>query len=89
MANFTFTSVTTSPELDRIYIGYQDPAKITYTDTAADVILQDVLDRINVWNAENDPRTDYTIAECPTTTISIELSYETHLKWIQQIAYAL
>ncbi len=79
-----FTSATTQPLGDQFWVGDEDIARIQYDNIAANSILQDVLNHANVQYGSS-----YTIAECPTTLISLRGEYETHLKWISEIAAAL
>lgn len=79
-----FTSATTQPLGDQFWLGDEDIARIQYDNIAANSILQDILNHANIQYDRS-----YTIAECPTTAISLRGEYDSHLKWISEIAAAL
>lgn len=79
---------TTQPILDQIWIGKPTkteasdrpimPFRIEYTDTAANIILADVL-----------AGTGFSAGSCPPTQISIRGEYQTPLQWVAAIANTL
>lgn len=79
-----FTSATTQPLGDQFWVGDEDIARIQYDNQPANSILADVIAHANIQYGSS-----YTIAECPATNISLRGEYETHLKWISEIAAAL
>lgn len=79
-----FTSATTQPLGDQFWAGDEDIARVQYDNIAANIILGDVLAHANVQYGSS-----YTTAECPATLISLRGEYESHLKWISEIAAAL
>ncbi len=79
--------MVTNPLLDQVWIGTEyDPYQTEYIETQADNILQAVIDSINIWSSNNPNKVVYYIAECPTNKITLGLNYESHLKWISEIA---
>lgn len=82
------TVYSTQPKLDQIWVGQAtkypgtetqiSPLRIEYTDTAANIILADVL-----------AGTGFSAGGCPSTQISIRGEYQTPLQWVAAIANTL
>ena len=77
----TAGSYTTHPKLDRIKITNTDVFRVYYFDTAADTIMDEVLDGTEYSMDVTDV--------CPSDTISIVAEYETKLRFIAGVANAL
>jgi hypothetical protein len=80
-ARLTAGSYSTQPKLDRIKITNVDVYRVYYFDTAANTIMDEVLDGTGY-------SLDVTDA-CPSDTISIVAEYETKLRMIAGVANAL
>jgi hypothetical protein len=80
-ARLTAGSYSTQPKLDRIKMMNIDPYRVYYFDTAANTIMDEVLDGTGY-------SMDVTDA-CPSDTISIVAEYETKLRMIAGVANAL
>lgn len=75
-----WTSTTTAPKLDQIWIGDVDPLRVQFDNVAADTILGYVLD--------GEDYTEDSTDQCPSTLISLRGEYESKLRWIAAIANA-
>ena len=80
-ARLTEGSYTTQPKLDRIKIANVDVYRVYYFDTAANTIMDDVLEGTGYSMDGGDV--------CPSDTISIVAEYETKLRLIAGVANAL
>lgn len=76
-----WTSTTTAPKLDRIWIGDTDIYRVQFDNIAADTILGYVLDSTDY----SEDATD----QCPADLISMRMEYESRLRCAFGIAKAL
>jgi len=75
-----WTSTTTAPKLDQIWIGDVDPLRVQFDNVPVDTILGYVLEGTDYSEDSTD--------QCPSDAIPMRGEYESLLRWIAAIAKA-